>query len=62
MIRFVFSIIKKFILGLLLLYAYNMIVFPLNVTIPISIFTILFVTILGFPGMVGLCLFSLFIL
>ena len=62
MIKFIFNVVKKLILGLLLLYAYNMIVYPLNVTIPMNVFTIVFVTILGFPGMIGLCLFSLFIL
>ena len=62
MLKFIFNVVKKLILGLLLLYAYNMIVYPLNATIPMNIFTIVFVTILGFPGMLGLCLFSLFIL
>ena len=62
MIKFIFNVVKKLILGLLLLYAYNMIVYPVNATIPMNIFTIVFVTILGFPGVVGICLFSLFIL
>lgn len=62
MIKTLMLIIKKVILGLLLLYAYNVIAFPLNVVIPINVFTILFVTVLGFPAMIGLCLFSLFIL
>ena len=62
MLKFIFNVVKKLILGLLLLYAYNMIVYPLNATIPMNVFTILFVTILGFPGMICLCLFSLFIL
>ena len=57
MLKFIFNVVKKLILGLLLLYAYNMIVYPLNATIPMNVFTILFVTILGFPGMIGLCLF-----
>ena len=62
MIKFIFNVVKKLVLGLLLLYAYNMIVYPLNATIPMNVFTIIFFTILGFPGMLGLCLFSLFIL
>ena len=62
MLRILFNLIKKIILGLLLLYAYNVIVFPIGVTIPINVFTILFVTLLGFPGMIGLGLFSLLII
>lgn len=62
MLRILFNLIKKVILGLLLLYAYNVIVFPIGVTIPINVFTILFVTLLGFPGMIGLGLFSLLII
>jgi len=62
MIKFIFNALKKIILGFLFLYAYNMIVYPLNTIIPMNVFTILFVTLLGFPGMIGLCLFSLFIL
>ncbi len=62
MFKIFFDVVKKVILSVLLLYTYNVIVFPISVTIPINIFTILFVTILGFPGMIGLCLFSLFII
>lgn len=62
MIKFIFNVVKKLILGLLLLYAYNMIVYSLDATIPMNVFTIVFVTIFGFPGMIGICLFSLFII
>ena len=62
MIKFIFDVVKKLILGLLLLYAYNMTVYSLGATILLNVLSIVFVTILGFPGMIGLCLFSLFIL
>lgn len=35
--------------------------FSLGLNIPINVFTVAFVTILGFPGLVGLCFFSLFV-
>ncbi len=62
MMKMIFNVVKKVIVGLLLLYAYNMIVFPLNAVIPLNIFTVAFVSLLGFPGMIGLCLFSIFVL
>lgn len=35
--------------------------FSLGLNIPINVFTVAFVTILGFPGLVGLCFLSLFV-
>lgn len=61
MFKFLICLCKKLIVGLLLIYAYNVIVYPISVTIPINVFTILFVTFLGFPGIIGLSLFSLLI-
>lgn len=54
-------LVKKFILGALFIYGYNVIVFPLKMTIPFNIFTILLVTFFGFPALIGLCLFSLIV-
>lgn len=62
MIKKLFILIKRFIFGVLFIYAFNVIVFPINVVIPMNIFTIIFVTIFGAPGVVGICLFSIFIL
>lgn len=57
----IFWLLKKAIFGFLFLYAYNSFMFSLGLNIPINIFTVIFVTVLGFPGLIGLCLFSLFI-
>ena len=60
MIRKLFSLIKKFIIGVLLIYAYNKIALPSNLFIPMNIFTILLVTFCGIPSIIMLVLFSLF--
>ena len=61
MIEKIFLLVKKFILGVLFIYAYNVIIFPLNMTIAFNLVTILLVTFFGFTAIIGLCLFSLFI-
>lgn len=62
MLKKVLFLIKKFIFGALFIYAFNVIVFPINTTISINIFTILIVSIFGLPGIIGICLFSIFVL
>ena len=62
MLKKVLFLIKKFIFGVLFIYAFNVIVFPIDAVVPINIFTILFVSIFGLPGIIGICLFSIFIL
>lgn len=60
MIKKGLSLIKKFVLAVLFMYGYNVIVYPINTTIPINILTILLVTFFGFPAIIGYCLFSIF--
>ena len=50
---------KKFIVAVLLIYAYNKMTFPLNIYIPMNMFTILLVTVCGIPSIFMLILFSL---
>ena len=59
MIRKIFNILKKFILAVLFIYTYNKLTLPLNIYIPINIFTVLFVGICGIPSILSLILFSL---
>lgn len=59
MLKNIFNIIKKIILSVLLIYAYNKIALPLNVVIPINILTVLLVFICGIPSILMLVLFSL---
>lgn len=59
MLKYLFIILKKIILSVLLIYAYNKLAFPLNVIIPINIITVLLVFICGIPSILMLVLFSL---
>lgn len=62
MLKKILFLIRKFIFGVLFIYAFNVIVFPINATISMNIFTILIVSIFGLPGIIGVCLFSIFVL
>jgi len=59
MLKKVFNLIKKVIVAVLLIYAYNKMALPLNLFIPMNIFTILLVTFCGIPSIFMLILFSL---
>ena len=59
MLKKVFNLIKRFILAVLLIYAYNKMTLPLDLFIPMNIFTILLVTFCGIPSIIMLILFSL---
>lgn len=59
MLNKIFSLIKKFIVAVLLIYAYNKISMPADLFIPMNIFTILLVTFCGLPSIIMLILFSL---
>lgn len=53
---------KKFILNSFLLYGFNLISVNFNMIIPINLFTIFVVSILGIPSMLGLIIFKLLFL
>ena len=55
-------IVKKIIFSSLIIYMYNVIVYPTFNIIPINIFAILIIMLFGFPGMIWLALFYDFIL
>lgn len=59
MFKKIFSLIKKFIVAVLLIYAYNKMSMPTELFIPMNIFTILLVLLCGLPSIVMLVLFSL---
>ena len=59
MIKKIISLIKKFIVAVLLIYAYNKMALPMDLFIPMNIFTILLVTFCGIPSILMLILFSL---
>ena len=59
MLKMLFGILKKLIFSVLFIYAYNKLAFPLDVIIPMNIFTILLVAICGVPSILMLVLYSL---
>lgn len=55
----IFLIMKKVILSVLVIYAYNKLSLPLDIFIPMNVITIFLVSIFGIPSMLMLILFSL---
>lgn len=47
---------------MLLIYAFNALVLPIDAVVSMNIITILVVSIFGLPGIIGICLFSIFVL
>ena len=54
MLKFIFKIIKRIIVSSFLLYAYNLLVQPIGLIIPINVFTVGALTILGVPALLAL--------
>ncbi|MBR3617887.1 MAG: pro-sigmaK processing inhibitor BofA family protein [Acholeplasmatales bacterium] len=54
----IFLILKKFIMSILFIYAYNKLSLPLNIIIPMNLCTILLVMLGGIPSIIFLVLFS----
>ena len=59
MVKGIFKLLKKFIVAVLLIYAYNKMSMPIDMFIPMNIFTIMLVTFCGLPSIVMLVLFSI---
>jgi len=60
MLKILFKIIKRIVISSFLLYGYNVIVQPLGLIIPINVFTIGAISILGVPAL--LCLIFIMVL
>ena len=54
MIKKIFKIINKIIVNAFILYGYNLLVTPINLTIPINLITITLLTIFGLPALFAL--------
>lgn len=52
-------VVKKIILSAFILYGYNLIAVNFNMTVPINIYTLSFVTFLGSPALIALILFKI---
>lgn len=55
-------LVKNIILGAFILYGYNLIAVNFNMIIPINVFTLLGVAVLGAPGLIALILFKILVL
>lgn len=55
----VLEILKKVVLSFVILYSYNLIAVNFNMIIPINLFTVLIVSILGAPALLALILFKI---
>lgn len=60
--KILFKLVKRIIFSSFLLYGYNLIAINFNMIIPINVYTIGFVSILGIPSILALLLFKVFIL
>ena len=53
MIKNLFCVLKKVTWSIILLYSYNVMVMPLNLTIPINLITVSAITLLGIPALIS---------
>jgi hypothetical protein len=57
----ILKIIRSVIVAAFILYGFNIIASPLNLIIPINIITVALVALLGFPALIGLIMFVIFV-
>jgi len=59
MFKRIFVVLKKIVLSILFIYTYNKLTLPLDIVIPINIFSVSLVSLFGIPSIIMLILFSL---
>lgn len=59
MIKKIFGMIKKIVLSVLFIFAYNKLAVSVGVIIPINVITTILVSLFGIPSIIMLVLFSL---
>ena len=59
MIKKIFVLLKRIVVAILLVYAFNKMALPLNLFIPMNMWTIALVVFCGVPSIIMLILFSL---
>ena len=59
---FILKFIKRIIFSSFLLCGYNLIAVNFNLVIPLNLFNIIFVCILGVPSLIGLIIFKILVL
>jgi len=61
LLKFILKVVKRIIISSFLLYGYNILVQPIGLIIPINIFTIGSISILGIPGLLCLIFIMIFV-
>ena len=61
LLKFILKIVKRIIISSFLLYGYNILVQPVGLIIPINIFTIAAISILGVPALLCLIFIMIFV-
>lgn len=59
MLKLMLKIVKKIIIGMIILFGYNTFLSSLNLLIPINMVTIVISSLFDVPGIIGLVLFLL---
>ena len=59
MLKKCFKLLKKVVIGMVLLFGYNTFLSSFDLMIPINVITILVASVLDVPGILGLALFYL---
>lgn len=54
--KYIVAVLKRLILGFVILYGYNMIAVNFNMVMPINVVTVALVSFLGFPALFALVL------
>ena len=60
MFKLIAKMLKKIIIGMVILFGYNTFLSSLNLMIPINVVTIIIASFFDVPGIIGLALFLLF--
>ena len=61
-IKYIIRIIRKIVFSFMLLFSLNVMIKSLGVIIPINIFNVFIITILGLPGLITLLIIKIFII
>lgn len=59
MFKFILKLIKKIVIGMVLLFGYNTFLSSLNLMIPINVITIVIASLFDVPGIIALAVFLL---
>lgn len=57
----IYGLLKRIIISAFLLYSFNLVMSPLNILIPINLFTVSILVVLGIPGLISLFVILLYV-